>query len=715
MKIKLTLILPYLALIFFILGAKFAYIYHYGLNMPFYDQWAPEATLLNDWYNGHQLTTLFDSFGEHRIFFTRLVILGLIILNNQWDVLLEMTVNCFFHIACAVLLFKIVQNLFGKIVQFVGFILITLLFMLPFTWENTLWGFQSQFYFLEFFSILAIYYLVSKPSEPKNIIMGWVFVLFAMLNMGSGFFPAISVVAVALLYLIFKQSPKMAQLLQLAIGLVFIAIGFLMISTPMDESLKAHSASQFLIVLHQYLTWPFSVFGEGLSACVLKISFIPFVFGVYFLFLFFFPQYRTSNTGLIVKWACFASLIAIMLVLPIIQAHAKAVLPLSIIPWKDLDFSFLDFSTYLNASFFIIFYKIISCFVFLIVFIFTLFIAFFPGFRSRKNYFILGFSIWVFMQMLALAYGRNLYGIYFSRYTDLVSLWLLVYLFCLASIFQFIQHQYPALYKSKWSMIAGVCIALSMIALLYGLLVVTVQSLGSRMPHRKMSRISETQVVRGYMQSKDPAYLDNKIYQHSPYTEYERGFIKKVLDRESIRYYLGAEIREHLPMASATDGVYFKFNECTLLPGKLSESTVGPYYTNYNNQQLKSFISKPIHAVVGLPYIKLWVTGNGQAQVFIKSEATGKIVDSVKVNLKENEWNDIDLKQPSSSYQIQVQAADNSSWFAVTAPREQGRLSNWIKPILSSYAVLFILGLVLSIYWLRTQWTQLKNEKSFNL
>lgn len=715
-------LLPYLALAFLILGAKFAYIYYYGLNIPFFDQWGPEATIIDDAHRGHVWSTLFDSYGQHRIILTRIITIGLLLLNNQWDVLLEMIVNCFAHLACALVLFRIIENLFGKLVQLIGFILITLLFVLPFGWENALWGFQSQFYFLELFSILAIYYLIAKAPEPKNIILGWIFVVLAMVNMASGFFCSVVIVAISLLYLVFNQGSRKVSMWQLLCGIVFIALGVHLLGIPVDSSLKAATFGDFISIFHSYLNWPLSLLSEDVLGAIGRICFIPFAFFICLVLFVFLPQLRARKHYSLLVIGFLLSILAVLLALSmmhdlILDLCAKYKIPLSYFGPSVLKLSeqfqlpFLQFGTYLNSTLVVFFYKAIICLMPLVVLVYALFILRFSEFRTRKNYFILGFALWIFMQMAAFAYGRNTYGVPLSRYTDLISLWLLVYLFCLASLLQFLYAKYARFAEPKWRKRTSIVLIIFSTALLYGLLYVSALSVGFKMPKRKSICSTQIQNTSGYVQSKDAGYIDNKASWEIPFP-IDSQYLKEVLNRESTRYYLPAELREHLPMASIADGADLKFNECEPLPGSLNDFTVGPYYTNYSKQENKVFLSKVIKAVVGLPYIKLWLAGNGSVTVFVKSEKTGKVIDSVSVYARDKKWKALDLKQPKEAYQIEVQSAADTNWFAVTAPREQGRFSHWVKPILLSYPLVFILGLLLSICWIRAQWAQVKDEEN---
>ena len=79
----------------FVLGARWAIVDRYTIDLPEWDQWDAEGTmLLAPWYQGHlTFGALFIPHNEHRVVLTKLVNLGLTAANGQWDQRLEAAVN----------------------------------------------------------------------------------------------------------------------------------------------------------------------------------------------------------------------------------------------------------------------------------------------------------------------------------------------------------------------------------------------------------------------------------------------------------------------------------------------------------------------------------------------------------------------------------------------------------------------------------------------
>ena len=163
MQIKLgkpsasALIYP-LACALVVIGAKCWMIGRYGNPTPFWDQWDAEGAVLYPRYLGGtlQLADLIAPHNEHRILMTRLWSLLLLELEGYWDPILQMLANTLILgavIAVLVAAFRPLLTTWSwtSIAAFT-----TVMFALPFAWENTLQGFNSQWYFLLLISLAGL-------------------------------------------------------------------------------------------------------------------------------------------------------------------------------------------------------------------------------------------------------------------------------------------------------------------------------------------------------------------------------------------------------------------------------------------------------------------------------------------------------------------------------------------------------------------------------
>ena len=85
----------FLALFLVVVGARLTLVSIYGSPLPFYDQWDGEAAYtFKPWMEGTlRISDLFHPHNEHRLVASRLLALGLLWLNGQWDSLLELAAN----------------------------------------------------------------------------------------------------------------------------------------------------------------------------------------------------------------------------------------------------------------------------------------------------------------------------------------------------------------------------------------------------------------------------------------------------------------------------------------------------------------------------------------------------------------------------------------------------------------------------------------------
>ena len=143
----------------FLLGAKILLIARFGMPTPYWDQWDAEAIgLYLPYLNGTLGLERFLAFhNEHRILLTRVNALTLLWLSGTWDPILQMLANAAIHVLGIALLVTLLGRLLDRtsLLFFLG--LATLLFATPLGWDNTLGGFQIQFYYLLLLSPLCLH------------------------------------------------------------------------------------------------------------------------------------------------------------------------------------------------------------------------------------------------------------------------------------------------------------------------------------------------------------------------------------------------------------------------------------------------------------------------------------------------------------------------------------------------------------------------------
>ena len=236
--------LEYLALFLVVVGARLWLVFLYGSPVPFMDQWDGEgATLFKPWLEGTlRLSDLFQPHNEHRIVLSRLLALGLLALNGQWDAQLQMAVNALLCGAMAVLIAVALVKLFGPDLRTLIVLAVGLWAALPYGHENTLWAFESSFYFLLFFSLVAIWGLALHPLFSWRWWTGAAGLVLACLSMASGFFAALALLGLSALRLITRRRLNRDSVILIVLCCAVVAIAFYFRTTvPGHAAIRADS------------------------------------------------------------------------------------------------------------------------------------------------------------------------------------------------------------------------------------------------------------------------------------------------------------------------------------------------------------------------------------------------------------------------------------------------------------------------------------------
>jgi hypothetical protein len=240
------------------LGAKYGLILAKGFSFPYHDQWQAEAAELFIPYLSGKFTLamLVEPHNEHWIIFTRLLDLVLLQLNGQWDSLLEMACNAVIHCAGVAGFAWAMASLLGKRSWLVLWPVLALVLTLPFAWENTLWGFQSQFYFLFLFSWLTIWLLALSPAGSWKWWLGAATALAADFTMAPGVLASVTVVVITALAAWKERNWRQRVPTWIVCG-VTIGVGLVLkLSLEADFTDNAHNLRDLLTALGKSLAWP---------------------------------------------------------------------------------------------------------------------------------------------------------------------------------------------------------------------------------------------------------------------------------------------------------------------------------------------------------------------------------------------------------------------------------------------------------------------------
>ncbi|WP_454683532.1 hypothetical protein [Ancylobacter moscoviensis] len=242
-----------LGLFLFVFGVKCLIILKYGNIVPFWDQWDGEAAALYKPYIENKLhwSVLFDSHNEHRILLSRLIVIALLELGGEWNPLIQMAFNALLHAVFVVFFIWALGRTLEPGLRLPLAIASGVVFSIPFGWENTLAGFQSQFYLLLLFSLLALMTISKNAALSSTWWLGVASCIAAYFSLASGTFTAISAILICTLQIIVGSRQRTPREAVGIVILMALLIAMLMNIRVVDAHapLKAQSIEQFFDVL----------------------------------------------------------------------------------------------------------------------------------------------------------------------------------------------------------------------------------------------------------------------------------------------------------------------------------------------------------------------------------------------------------------------------------------------------------------------------------
>src|SRR5208283_1548539 len=128
---------------------------------------------------------LFVPLNEHRIFFTKLLVLTILEISGYWDVILQMIVNAVVDCATVVAIAWALSRVLPGGMAVTAMVLSTAVNALPFGYDNAVLGFNTHFYLLLTFSFAALWFLAARRAFSPRWATGVLCGLGASLNLAS--------------------------------------------------------------------------------------------------------------------------------------------------------------------------------------------------------------------------------------------------------------------------------------------------------------------------------------------------------------------------------------------------------------------------------------------------------------------------------------------------------------------------------------------------
>ena len=253
-------ILTFIFLALVMLVSRWYYVEQFAVALPFWDQWDAEwAALLKPWTEGTlRLSDLWAAHNEHRIMPTRLLTLLCFELSGSWNNLYEARLNIPLGVSTSLFLIWLLYKegeLYG--VRWLVVAVIVAGASLPFSWDNMLIGFQSQFYFINVFTLFSLALAVYRPREGWAVALILLLSLLSILTLASGLLTPLAVAAVYLAHA-FVQRKLTPQAAGLIVGLVLLAAlaYWTMPYVPNNQALRARSIVEFMEAAIRIMGWP---------------------------------------------------------------------------------------------------------------------------------------------------------------------------------------------------------------------------------------------------------------------------------------------------------------------------------------------------------------------------------------------------------------------------------------------------------------------------
>ncbi len=258
-----------LGLVLVVLGAKLTLIDRAGSSLPIIDQIDAEGeVVLRPWLEG-QLSwrNFWHPHNEHRVVLTKLLALGLVKLNGQWDAYLEQVVGAVMHAVLLPWLLCLLRPLLpDRRAWWWLAAVMTLLWSLPLNWENTLIGFQNQFYFVLWLAVLQLQGVLGASTFSWRWVGGNLCGLLALGAMSSGSVASAAVAVVMMIDILRARRFAAFPVVTLLVSLLWVGLGsWWRFHFAGHDALMAQSAGQFLNQASHLLAWPYPLTVLGLA------------------------------------------------------------------------------------------------------------------------------------------------------------------------------------------------------------------------------------------------------------------------------------------------------------------------------------------------------------------------------------------------------------------------------------------------------------------
>lgn len=259
LRTPLSRIAPFALAWLFAFGCHAAMILLFSQSLPISDQWDSEGFLLiRPWIEGHLTwAQLFDTHNEHRIVTKRVLDLAILTLNGaHWDNRVTALANAGVYAAAIAACFVFVRRATEGATRRVLQLAVLALPLMTANFENTLWGFQSPFYFSGLFAVLAFGHVARNPALPAWGAPLLIASAGAILSLASGLLLPLALAALLSL----DRRPGCGRWRRIGIIALLVAVAVagyaLLPKLPPENTVMARSVGEAAVAALRVLSWP---------------------------------------------------------------------------------------------------------------------------------------------------------------------------------------------------------------------------------------------------------------------------------------------------------------------------------------------------------------------------------------------------------------------------------------------------------------------------
>lgn len=228
----------------------------YAVDVPFWDQWELVPLISNMLHGTLTFAQLFAQHNEHRIFFPRLIMLGLAALTH-WNTMYEVATNVALAVGTFCLLAVLAWRTFTTNATRIAVIIgMSIMIFSPAQYENWMWGWQIQWFLNVLGLVTAVWaWGAWRAKTPLKFAVAAVGATVATFSLASGF-----LVWFVCLPLLVSKDMRRWLWLWLALGLAATAAYYIGYQQPADSSglyFISH-LPQFFAYIFTYLALPVS-------------------------------------------------------------------------------------------------------------------------------------------------------------------------------------------------------------------------------------------------------------------------------------------------------------------------------------------------------------------------------------------------------------------------------------------------------------------------